>query len=313
MMSELMNNCKECDQTFKSERSLHAHIKKHNLTVAEYYTKYYPRKNLLTGELLPFKNKSDYFNKDFSTRSQMLKWCEATEDKNEVKEYLIRKLRSRIKEKKSKTAPCHLELELCDLPTVETYKDFFGSYGEVCNEIGVPPTYGESITKGFFDDSSSVYSDMNIFIDTREQKPLSFPKSTPMKLDFGDYTVGGQDYSYTFIDRKSESDFKSTLSVGFDRFKKELDRARSFNSFLYILVESSIDKIKKNNIFAPHRANLPYIFHNTKSLIREYSDTCQVVFSGGRKSSEYLIPRLLKFGDLLWKCDIQYYIDQRRK
>lgn len=312
-MDEAMNSCKECRQPFKSERSLHAHIKKHNLTVAEYYTRYYPRKNLLTGELLPFKNKSDYFRQDFSNRSQMLKWCTTIKNENTVKEYLIRKLRERINEKEAKVAPCHLELELCDLPAIDLYRDFFGSYAAVCKEIGAPPTYGKAITKNFFSDDLQGCSEMNIFIDTREQKPLSFTSSTPMKLDFGDYTAGGEDYSYTFIDRKSEADFKSTLSVGFDRFKKELDRARSFNSFLYILVESDIDKIKKNNIFAPHRANLPYIFHNTKRLIRDYSDVCQFLFSGGRRASEYLIPRLLKFGKSLWKCDMQYYIDRKSK
>ena len=148
-------------------------------------------------------------------------------------------------------------------------------------------------------------------IDTREQKPLSFGESELLKLDFGDYTVGGSDYSYTYIDRKSESDFKSTVSVGLDRFKRELDRVRQFNSFMYVLVESSIEKIKKNNVFAPHRSNLAYIWHNTKVLARDYSDVCQFLFSGGRRASEYLVPRLLKCGRDLWDCDVQYYIDKR--
>ena len=57
--------CKECGQEFKSERSLHAHLKKHGLTMGEYYTKHFPRYNLLTKDPLPFKNKADYFSKDF--------------------------------------------------------------------------------------------------------------------------------------------------------------------------------------------------------------------------------------------------------
>ena len=101
------------------------------------------------------------------------------------------------------------------------------------------------------------------------------------------------------------------MSVGFDRFKRELERARQFNSFVYIVVESDIEKIKKNNIFAPHKANLSFIFHNAKTLMREYSDVSQIIFSGNRKASEYLIPRLLRFGKLLWTCDMQYFIDDK--
>ena len=67
--------CQECGQSFETERSLHAHFKKHGLTLAEYYTKHFPRYNLLTKDPLPFKNKADYFSKDFSTYNQMVKWC----------------------------------------------------------------------------------------------------------------------------------------------------------------------------------------------------------------------------------------------
>jgi hypothetical protein len=302
--------CKECGQTFKSERSLHAHLKKHNLTVAEYYTQFYPRLNLLTGKPLPFKNKEEYFNKDFSSRGQMIKWLSEEKDSQKVKKYIIDKLRYRIECKEMKKAPCALDLELSDLPPLDFYRQAFGSYGRVCAALDVPPTHPDPIVKNFFEEHKDC-DDMKIFIDTREQKPLRFKRSEGLKLDFGDYTTGGDMYSYTYIDRKSEADFKSTLSVGFERFKKELERAREFNSFLYVMVESSIDKIKKNNVFAPHKVNMPYIFHNTKLLSREYSDVCQFLFSGGRKASEYLIPRLLKFGKTLWTCDMQYYIDKK--
>ena len=49
--------CKECDKEFGTEPAMHRHIKIHDMTLADYYTKNFPRKNLLTGELLPFKNK----------------------------------------------------------------------------------------------------------------------------------------------------------------------------------------------------------------------------------------------------------------
>ena len=89
--------CKECDKEFGTEPAMHRHIKIHDMTLADYYTKNFPRKNLLTGELLPFKNKKDYFEKDFSTYSQLLKWCHANSPEK-VKEYSLNKLKQRIKE-----------------------------------------------------------------------------------------------------------------------------------------------------------------------------------------------------------------------
>ena len=130
-----------------------------------------------------------------------------------------------------------------------------------------------------------------------------------MKLDFGDYTIGGDDYTYTYVDRKSESDLKGTLSNGLERFKKELDRAREFNSFIYIVIETSISKLKKNNVFGPHQSNLQYIFHNIRDITHNYSDVCQFIFSGNRTNSQTIIPKLLSGGKKFWNVDFQYYID----
>ena len=68
-------------------------------------------------------------------------------------------------------------------------------------------------------------------------------------MDFGDYTMAGDNYTYTYVDRKSETDFKGTLGVGFNRFTNEIERAKRFNAYLYIVIESSIDQIIKNNKF----------------------------------------------------------------
>ena len=289
-MTALKNrfDCKECKETFKSERSLHAHFKKHNLTVAEYYTSFYPRYNKLNGEPLPFKNKDEYFNKDFSTHQQMIKWCNAS-DPLEVKEYLGHQLKHRIKSK---------ELEL------------YGSYSKACEDCGVEPLYNKSLPPEFWESSEEI-DNLDIFIDTREQQPLEFNKSTEMKLDFGDYTLGGDYYDYTYIDRKSESDFKGTLGKGLDRFRKEIDRCREFNSYLYIVIESDIKKIYKNNNFGPHKSNLTYIFHNMRDLIKDYPRRCQFIFTGSREKSVELIPKLLYYGKDLWQVDMQYFLDAR--
>tara|TARA_B100002019_G_scaffold293527_1_gene321976 strand:+ start:6601 stop:7530 length:930 start_codon:yes stop_codon:yes gene_type:complete len=297
--------CKVCGEEFSSEKGLHLHLKKHKMDLATYYTNYFPRKNLLTGEPLPFKNKSDYFSKDFSTRRQLLKWCKQA-DEVDARNYALKKLKERIKDKKLKRGPNHLELKIAGLPDLEIYKKLFGSYSKACKQAGVKPLFFKKLNKSLFKQS---YKDLKIFVDTREQQPLNFKNSSELKLDFGDYTAAGEDYSYTYVDRKAEQDFKGTMSGGFERFKRELERAREFKSFLFVVVESDLNKIYKNNKFGPHRSNLNFIYHNMRVLTHEFNDCCQFVFTGSRENSEKIIPKILKMGKSIWGVDLQYYID----
>ncbi len=306
--------CKVCGQEFKSDNALHKHLKAHGLTVAEYYTTYYPRYNKLTGDPLPYKNKTDYFNIDFSTREQMIEWCNTHNNKEDIKEYILKQLRIRVEKNKSKYCPNHIEIEINKLPTIDTYKRNFGGYGQACQRLGLEPIYNKGIKQNILQQNDKIKESV-IHIDTREQKPLFFKNSKLHKLDFGDYTVGGEDYTYTYVDRKSESDFKSTMTVGFNRFTKELERAKQFNAFLYIVTESSLEKIERNNLYLKRRkmkgaGNLSYIWHNMRVLTHQFKGHCQFVFSGSRENSELLIPNLLHYGDKLWNVDIQYFLDK---
>ena len=298
--------CLECNGEFNSVRSLHAHLKKHSFSLADYYTKHHPRKNLLTGTLLPFKNLETYFTEDFENREQLLRWC-GFEEEAVVKEYIKNLLKRRIEEKELRFAPCHLEIETSTLPSIDIYKKFFGSYSAVCQEIGSSPMFGKNLPKAFHED----YSNTLVFVDTREQQPLKFDNEREVKLDFGDYTAGGSAYTKTFVDRKSESDFKGTLvGENLDRFRRELERCRQMDSYLYIVVESSLEKIETNNPFGAHKANLKFIYHNMRLLQQEFAGYCQFVFSGSRKNSTVIIPKLLAMGPKLWEVDVQYFIDK---
>ena len=239
----------------------------------------------------------------------MIKWCGAS-DPLEVKDYLHQQLTHRIQSKGLTYGPCHLDMRTKKLPPLSFYKKIYGSYSTACEACGVEALYNQSLPSEFWEDNKEI-DNLDIFIDTREQKPLKFKNSTKMKLDFGDYTIGGDYYDYTYVDRKSESDFKSTLGIGYNRFRKELDRCREFNSYLYIIVESDMKKIYKNNHFAPHKSNLTYIFYNMRRIIEDYPRRCQFVFTGSRKKSEELIPKLLYYGKKLWKADLQYFLDTR--
>jgi len=302
--------CKVCDKSFKSDKGLHVHVSRtHKIEIGEYYVNFYQRKDRYDNKLLSFKNKSDYFSLDFRSRKNLISWAEGA-DPDEVRKYILGQLERRIVEKDLKYAPTHLELELHELPPLNMYKEFFGSYSKACNKLKIKPLFDKKIMDNFFKEDDSLDL-VKILVDTREQRPLKFEKSIPMKLDFGDYAVGAPHYDYTYVDRKSDSDFKSTMTTGFKRFTNELKRARDFDAYIFIVVESSIEKIKKQNIFGPHRSNLPYVWHNMRLLTHMFPRQCQFVFTGNRGASEEIIPKLLVYGQKLWRTDLQYFIDAR--
>lgn len=294
--------CKECGQDFKTLRSLHTHIKKHDMFLGDYYVKHFKRKNKLTGELLPFKNHKDYFAKDFSQPHQLMEWVKKSE-KKEVKEYISYILEKRVKEKNLSLCPTEIELLSCGMPGIAVYKEHFGSYTEACNSCGTKPLFDKNLPKEFYND----YSKVKILIDTREQKPLCFDNSESHKLDVGDYSVDASNYDYTFVDRKSFGDFCGTVTVGYSRFCKELDRCRSLGNYMFIVVETAFEDMEEENMKSYKRFKLNYVYHNMREIQKNYKDCCQFVFAGSRDLSIEIIPKLLVLGKKLWSVDMQYF------
>jgi len=300
-----MKTCKECGLEFKSEKALHAHIKKHGMYLGDYYVKHYPRFNKLTGSPIPFKNKEQYFSTDFSSRSQLLKWCEQSKDK-EVKEYILTRLIKRVKDKEWDYAPSHIELLKAKMPDIDLYKKYYGSYNKACGEIGLEPLFKRPMPDKFKEDF-----DVKVFIDTREQKPLNFHKSEVLKLDFGDYTLAGQDFTNTFVDRKSATDFVGTFGKGFDRFRNEMQRCVEVDCYMYIVIEQSIESMYKEYFPGKRLSTVKWAMSNMIKLQNEFPRRCQFVFTNNRDESETIIPKLLALGKEAWETDIQYYIDQK--
>ena len=301
--------CANCKKEFTSRASLHKHLKQHDLNLASYYTKYYPRLNKLTGDPLPFKRFEEYFERDFSTKQQLLKWCEEN-PREEVKEYILSLLQKSHWKKQRKYGPFHLETTNSFIPSIQIYKQLFGSYNAACAAIGCEPLYDKNLPKDFF--TKKVPEDLTIAIDTREQKPLKFScKSKILKLDIGDYTTLGDHYTYTFVDRKSGSDLQGTLNKhNVDRFKREIERAKEMDSYLFVVVESSVQKIIKENKIFNRRTNMDYVLKQVKEISHEYDRVCQFIFAENRERSAALIPRLLMHGKKVWQTDVQYFLEK---
>lgn len=255
---------------------------------------------------MPFKDVHSYFEHEFINAQQMNKWCRENPPEV-VKPYILGKLLKRKEDKELEYAPTFLDLKLSRMPSVEIFRQHFGSYSKAALEAGLKIWYKDKIPADF-----DKTPKLQILIDTREQKPLTFPSSSIMKLDLGDYTLGGENYSYTAVDRKSESDFKSTMTMGFTRFCAEMQRARDFGCFIFVAVECSISDIYAHNSFkGGHKSNLDFVWHQLKEIQREFKDCCQFLFTGSRENSQALIPKLLYHGKKLWKCDVQYFLENK--
>lgn len=300
----MLSECKKCGKKFPTERSLHAHFKVHGMTLADYYCEFYPRKDLLTRQALQFKNKDEYFATDFATRNNMLEWFSLA-DEESGRQVAMSMLLSRVESKKLTVAPNEVELFFANLPPIKEYKRLFRSFTKACELAKVQPMFSGKLPKEWSDD----FSGRKIAIDTREQKRLQFANCESLKLDIGDYSTLGSEYTNTFVDRKSFDDWCGTL-VGdnLERFWREINRAKTQNCFLWVVIECQMEGVYSLAKKSYHKPNISFITHNMRLLQHEFKDCCQFVFSGSRENSQLIIPKLLCMGQKLWNVDIQYFL-----
>lgn len=303
-----MFKCAICGAEFEDEHSLVLHVKKeHGLKKAEYYETHVPRYNKLTGQKIVFKDTDSYFTHDFDSRKQISMWC-AKAPAEEVKAWLLESLAVRAKRKGDKYAPCSVELQTVKMADISIYEKFFGSYDVACALVGLEPRLKTVKPKS----TKKLIKDIEILIDTREQKPLSFSNSVESKLSVGDYTLSGDNFSNTYIDRKSENDFRGTMSsaAGFDRFCREVERAIALDCYLIVLIEAGLEKIGQDTYKDYGQASPEHAFRNMRKILELYPRKVQFIFSGNRKNSEYLVPILLQMGQESWEYDMNYIINK---
>jgi hypothetical protein len=299
--------CKECGKEFENRKSFHLHLKAHAVTIGDYYVKHFKKKDLYSGSLLPFKTYDQYFNEDFSCFENYLDWLSIAPEKK-CKEYLLAKTKDKFDHKKIKIAPPNLFYQLSEMPDIRTYRRLWGSYSSFSNELGIKNQFNKNLPEDFW---TKDCQDIKIFVDTREKLPFSFYNSFTNKLDFGDYTAGGEHYSKTFVDRKSQDDFRQTFGKDIERFKREMDRCVRFNSYMFVVIESCIDQIEEDNKVSKFKSNLGYVWHNLRGLMVDYPENIQFIFAHSRSGAKKLIPKILYYGKELWNVDLQYHIETK--
>lgn len=83
---------------------------------------------------------------------------------------------------------------------------------------------------------------MDIIIDTREQKPLTFTghKTFRRKLEEGDYNTTELE-PYLTLERKSLADLYGSITSDHQRFKREILRSRDKGKKMYIFIEGTLE------------------------------------------------------------------------
>lgn len=302
-----MVKCKLCQQGFKDDKSFHAHLKSHKLRMVEYYQNHEPRYDLLTGELINFKSKDYYFSNDFNNKINLKKWLKS-QPAEKRQEYLSNFLKKRKEKHSLKFAPSEVELRSITSPAIPFYQEVFGDYYSCCASLGMERKYE-------YPDSLLKYNEkegFKIFIDTREQKPLVIDYPTELKgLKFGDYALSDPNCK-CYIERKSIADFIGTLSGGYERFCREIERALAADASLVVLVERPLQECLSfqhlNYVSKKIKVTPEFVFHNVRDIIQKYPSV-QFLFVDGREECVRVMKRIFFSDGEFKKYDLQLMYD----
>jgi hypothetical protein len=299
--------CKVDNTAHKSLADLNVHLRKLKWKQSDYYEKFYPKRDLFTGEKIPFKDYFSYWKTDFLNKNNLKSYCKNNPEKG-VK-WMKKFLNERAEEKRFTFAPSHLELRTLNCPSVHFLEEN-GGYNNICASIGLLPRFDYSQELRF----KKLPCDCVIYQDTREQKPLPLIRSQVKTLNFGDYALDERYCKKTFIERKSLGDFVGTLGKGYERFYREVNRAKAAGAYLVVLVEEDFNKshsfdkdwkLKKYVQISPAK-----IFKNVRDLLHEF-DNLQFIFAKGRDEATRLTVRLFELENDISKVDLQFSYEKK--
>lgn len=297
------NICKIC-QCIVTEDS--HYYKDHKITIAKYYEKYFEKVDFYTGEKIKFKDKDSYFLTDFNHKKNLKSYLESIPKESAIR-YLEFWLKKRKDIKNLTFAPSEFEAKSLMFPSISYIDKFFGHdvYKQVCEKLGLQIK---------FDYSKINYEkrllNSEFVCDTREQNILPFPNMKLEKLNFGDYTI---EDSNVFIERKSLNDFVGTLSSGFERFKREIERCQEANSYLVILIENKYNDLLSFE-YLPQmrysRATSKFILHRARELLNMFPLTIQFLAVNGRDEAKRIIPKICEINNNVIFTDLQFFYNK---
>lgn len=285
---------------------LHLHLRKLKVKQSDYYETYLPRYDLLTGEKIPFKDYESYKKVDFLNKNNLNKWAKLNPEKAVA--WVEKYLSERKLEKNLTRAPSHFELRTLFCPSVKFIQQHT-DYNELCKRIGLAPQFDYSAAELAFEKLPENYS---VFIDSREQNPIKFVRGKVKKLEYGDYTLDESINSNIFIERKSLADLVGTVSRGYERFYREIERAKKDDAYLIVAVEvdyNTFQSFNKDYRMRHTKVSPEHVFKNMRDLLLEF-DNLQFVFFDGRTEFAEKMIKIYQLGETAKKLDLQYYYEK---
>ncbi len=300
---ENISICKICNEKVINDNH---YYKKHKVSAAEYYQTHFERRDLFDNSLIKFKNKEFYFNSDFNSKTNLRNWLlKAYPDdvKSYLKDYLVNR-----KEKKGLIyAPSQVELRSLPIPGIKYFNDVFGDYNELCLSLGFKVRFKQ---KNFNKKSFTNVDNKFIFKDSREQLGLDFNNRVRTKgLKFGDYSMKG---CSIVIERKSLGDFWGTLTGGYERFCREIDRAKEANSYLVVVIEEPFNEVYaypyRRQVYGKIKISPEMPLHNMREIMQKYENV-QFLFVDNREEASKTIELIFSAGEQCRDIDLQYHKD----
>lgn len=296
------NICKICNLPVSEKAHFY---REHKIKEKDYFEKYFPRTDLFNGGKIEFKSQDSYFLTDFNDKRNLKAYLQSlTKDKG--LEYLKLYLERRKQAGKTNYALSEFEIKSLIFPSLVYFEKVYelSNYQNICNESGLQiksnyntPMFNRNL------------GDTTIFCDTREQNPLLIPNLQVTTLNFGDYSNPN---SNIYIERKSLNDFLGTMSKGYDRFKKEIERCKAANAYLIVLIEEKYSTVQSFEYLSYIRAKSTWNFisHQFRTLCQDYPFNLQFLAVDGRKEAIRVIQKIFKLEDNIVATDLQFLYDK---
>jgi len=150
---------------------------------------------------------------------------------------------------------------------------------------------------------------MKIVVDTREQKPLwkEGKEVIRHKLDVGDYSLEGKEDKIA-IERKSPGDLFGTLGTGHNRFKKELEKALTYDYFA-IVIETDYENVLNKGFKGAYNSQMKGFVITSILFTIHVKYGIPVFFCNGRTETKHIVKEIFKAYE---KCIIQKEKEQSK-
>ena len=297
-----MDICKICNNEVTAENHF---WRAHKLKQIDYYLQYHPRFSKQTGEPIKFKSKEFYLNNDFNTKTEMMSWLK---NQDNPISHVMELIKKRKESKNLVFAPSQVELKSSMLPSME-YMEELGGYNAMCADAELKIKF-DALSEPEY---KKINGDTNIVIDTREQKPFAFPGYPIVYrgLKYGDYALEPNRFK-VHIERKELKDFISTVGNQFDRFSREIQRAKKEKAYLIVLVESSFSTALTFNHIPFYKkiikATPDFVMHNMRNIMQTY-DNIQFVFCNTKDQARDMVLKIFGLKKHPKHFDLEYYKD----